>query len=101
MVTLAATSSEKPNCSDFVIPAQAGTQRALMTDFAIDWVPACAGMTVSGESRNLIRLHKIDSYKSIQSGFISSINLSFHARFHFLRRFSRIIADSMSSCSSK
>ncbi len=40
-------------------------------------------------------------YKSLQCGFLSSINLSFHARFHFLICFSRVIATYISACNSK
>ena len=40
-------------------------------------------------------------YKSFQYGFLSSISFSFHARFHFLICFSRVIAAYISPCNSK
>lgn len=101
MVRLTAAELQNRNDTDLVNPAQMRIQWALTANATINWVPACAGITVSGESGSMSRLHRIDSYKSFQSGFISSINRSFHARFHFLRRFSWTIAVAISSCSSK
>ena len=57
----------------FVIPAKAGTQYRY-------------GVSVG--------------YKSFQYGFFSSISFSFQSRFHFLIRFSRVIALSAVSCCS-
>jgi hypothetical protein len=63
---------------------------------------ACAGMTadfvVPGKAgENLERCED----RSFHSGFISSISLIFHARFHFLSLFSLWIASYMSPCNSK
>src|SRR5262249_25926154 len=45
-------------------------------------------------------LQPMVSYKSCQLGLLFSISSNFHTRFQFFKAFSRLMADSMVSCSS-
>lgn len=47
-----------------------------------------------------MRAHAIPPYRSSQYGFVSSMSLSFHSRFHSFRAFSRAMADGIVSCDS-
>src|SRR5262245_24267420 len=65
-------------------------------------IPAKAGIqTTSLGVFPMQHLQTISDHKSLHAGLFFSINSTFHARFHFLSCFSRVIAFSILPCNSK
>src|SRR5204863_269438 len=85
--------------------------RASQDAAPLPWAPAFAGMTGRKWGHGRRQQERLgyssfsgskpqSSARSRHVGLLSSISLSFHARFHFLIRFSRMIAGSISAWTS-
>ena len=94
-----ATSTGMETATARWIPASAG----MTTVGGSKWVnspviPAQAGIQAASKATHRKGSNPMSSARSRQSGFAASISANFHARFHFLIRFSRRMACSIVPC---
>ena len=89
-------SGQDPSTLHYVVPAQAGTSIQGKTR-----QPSITSFPRRREPRRAASqrpsYEQISSYRSLHDGLASSINRIFQSRFHFLSRFSRVMALSMLS----